>query len=140
MADGVLAMSNEERDRSHLIRGCLEHRLCQREAAGRLGISVRQFKRLVRGWKRAGDASLASRQRGRVADRLGITPIHALAPQAKGRVERANQTLQDRLAKEMRLRGIASIDAANAFSASFIALWNKKFAVPPRDATSAHRP
>lgn len=308
MADGVLAMSVEERDRSHLVRACLEHRLCQREAAERLAISVRQFKRLVRCWKHAGDASLVSRQRGRpsnnrlaadlrarisallrdkypdfgatlaaeklleleqikvsaetirqlqiqlglwkpktrrarrvfqvrqrrprfgeliqidgsphdwfeglaprctlivfiddatsrltalrfapaettrayletlrshvlehgqplavysdrhgifrvnakdaksgdgktdfgrVADRLGITPIHALTPQAKGRVERANQTLQDRLVKEMRLRGIASIDAANAFSANFIALWNKKFAVPPRDAASAHRP
>ena len=77
---------------------------------------------------------------GRVAERLGITPIHALTPQAKGRVERANQTLQDRLVKEMRLHGIASMEAANVFAPTFIAVWNEKFAVPARDITSAHRP
>jgi transposase len=77
---------------------------------------------------------------GRVADRLGIAPIHALTPQAKGRVERANQTLQDRLVKEMRLAGISSITAANAVSPSFMAGFNAKFAVPARDPVSAHRP
>jgi hypothetical protein len=76
---------------------------------------------------------------GRVADRLGIEPIHALTPQAKGRVERANQTLQDRLVKEMRLAGIGSIDAANAFAPGFMARFNSKFAVPARDPISAHR-
>ena len=45
---------------------------------------------------------------GRVVERLGIGLINALTPQAKGRVERANQTLQDRLVKEMRLRNISS--------------------------------
>ena len=300
MADGVVSMSVEERDRSHLVRAYLEHRVCQRVASERLGISVRQFKRLVRWWKQAGDAGLVSRQRGRpsnnrladdvrarisgllrdkypdfgptlaaeklvelegikvsaetirqtqvrlglwkpktrrakrvfqvrerrlrfgeliqidgsphdwfegraprctlivfiddatnrltalrfapaettrayletlrshvlehgrplafysdrhgifrvnakdsrsgdgktefgrVAERLGITPTHALTPQAKGRVERANQTSQDRLVKEMRLRGIASIEAANAFLPTCIATWNEKFAVPAR--------
>ncbi len=77
---------------------------------------------------------------GRVADRLGIEPIHALTPQAKGRVERANQTLQDRLVKEMRLAGIGSIEAANGFAPAFMARFNAKFAVPPRDPASAHRP
>jgi hypothetical protein len=77
---------------------------------------------------------------GRVADRLGIEPIHALTPQAKGRVERANQTLQDRMVKEMRLAGISSIEAANAFAPGFITCFNAKFAVPPRDPASAHRP
>lgn len=77
---------------------------------------------------------------GRVADRLQIVPIHALTPQAKGRVERANQTLQDRLVKEMRLRGIGSMGAANAFAPAFIALWNEKFAVSPSQPTDAHRP
>ena len=52
---------------------------------------------------------------------LDIEPIHAKTPQAKGRVERANQTLQDRLVKEMRLQGIDSIDEANAFLPRFIA-------------------
>ena len=77
---------------------------------------------------------------GRVADRLEIASIHALTPQAKGRVERANQTLQDRLVKEMRLRSISAMAAANRFSPTFVAIWNEKFAVPPREATSAHRP
>lgn len=52
---------------------------------------------------------------GRVADRLGIELIHALTPQARGRVERANQTLQDRLVKEMRLQNISLIEAAHGF-------------------------
>ncbi len=77
---------------------------------------------------------------GRVADRLQIEPIHALTPQAKGRVERANQTLQDRMVKEMRLLGVSSIDAANAYAPAFMATWNKRFAVPPRELASAHRP
>ena len=58
---------------------------------------------------------------GRVAERLGIEPIHALTPQAKGRVERANQTSQDRMVKEMRLHNICSIEVANGFSSAFIA-------------------
>lgn len=77
---------------------------------------------------------------GRVADRLQIAAIHASTPQAKGRVERANQTLQDRLVKEMRLRGVAGLEAANAFAPAFIAKWNARFAVPARDPRSAHRP
>jgi hypothetical protein len=77
---------------------------------------------------------------GRVAERLSIEAIHALTPQAKGRVERANQTLQDRLVKEMRLRNISSMEAANGFSPTFVETHNKRFAVPPRDPASAHRP
>jgi transposase len=75
-----------------------------------------------------------------VTERLKIEQICAHTPQAKGRVERSNQTLQDRLVKEMRLNGITGIEAANAFAATFIALWNKKFTVPARDEANAHRP
>jgi hypothetical protein len=77
---------------------------------------------------------------GRVAARLGIEAIHALTPQAKGRVERANQTLQDRLVKEMRLRNISSIEDANAYLPEFIERWNNRFGVKPRNEISAHRP
>lgn len=77
---------------------------------------------------------------GHVAERLGIEPIHALTPQAKGRVERANQTLQDRLVKEMRLRDIATMAEAEAYLPMFMAAWNRRFAVAPRDGASAHRP
>ncbi len=51
---------------------------------------------------------------------LDIESIHANTPQAKGRVERANKTLQERPVKEMRLRGINNIKAANAFLPEFI--------------------
>ena len=65
MTAGVLSMNTKERDRSHLIRQTQEHRLSQGEASERLGIGLRQFKRLVRQWKPDGDAGLVSRQRGR---------------------------------------------------------------------------
>ena len=71
---------------------------------------------------------------------LDIQPIHANTPQAKGRVERANETLQDRLVKEMRLRRIDSIDQANAFLPEFMADYNRRFAVPPQNPHHAHRP
>ena len=77
---------------------------------------------------------------GRVAERLRIELIQATTPQAKGRVERANQTLQDRLIKEMRLRGVSDMAGAQAFSREFIELWNAKFANPPLQAADAHRP
>ena len=77
---------------------------------------------------------------GRVAERLRIELIQAQTPQAKGRVERANQTLQDRLVKELRLRGISNIAGAQAFAGEFMESWNAKFARPPLDPASAHRP
>jgi transposase len=308
MVGGVLAMSGGERDRAFLVRQAIEGRLSQREASERVGIGVRQFKRLVRNWRAEGDAGLVSRQRGRpshrrlpdalrmrisgllrekyadfgatlaaeklaeldqikvsaetvrrlqidlalwrpkkrrakrvfqlrqrrprfgeliqidgsphdwfegrgprctlivfiddatsrltalhfapvesgkaylaalreqvlahgrplafysdrhgifrvnaknaqsgdgktefgrVVDRLGISLINALTPQAKGRVERANQTLQDRLIKEMRLSNINSMAEAKAFLPGFMIRYNERFAVPPTDATPAHRP
>jgi len=76
----------------------------------------------------------------RLTERLQIEQICALTPQAKGRVERANQTLQDRLIKEMRLLAISSIAEAEAFFPKFTASYNAKFAVDPRDAEDAHRP
>jgi hypothetical protein len=76
----------------------------------------------------------------RVTDRLNIEQICAHSPQAKGRVERANRTLQDRLIKEMRLRNISNIAEAEAFFPAFIKAHNAKFSVPPKDETDAHRP
>jgi transposase len=69
MADGVLLMSGSERERAFLVRQSVEGRLGQLEASERLGISVRQFKRLVRAWRCDGDAGLVSRQRGRPSHR-----------------------------------------------------------------------
>jgi len=79
-------------------------------------------------------------QFGRALKELDIELICAHSPQAKGRVERANQTLQDRLTKELRLRGISTVAAANAYLPEFIADYNERFAVTPRSAESAHRP
>jgi len=66
--------------------------------------------------------------------------ICANSPQAKGRVERANQTLQDRLIKEMRLLGINNYEQANAFLPQFIRDYNRKFAVSPASSLDFHRP
>ena len=55
---------------------------------------------------------------------LDVESIHAGSPQAKGRVERANRTLQDRLVKEMRLRGICGMEAGNAYLPAFMADYN----------------
>jgi len=71
---------------------------------------------------------------------LDITLICANTPQAKGRVERVNQTLQDRLAKELRLHLISDLPTANAYLPEFRADFNRRFAVVPRDPTDAHRP
>lgn len=76
----------------------------------------------------------------RAARALEIEPILALSPQAKGRVERSFQTLQDRLVKALRLAGIETIEAANAFLPAFIARYNARFGKVPRNLEDAHRP
>lgn len=79
-------------------------------------------------------------QFGRAMKELDIQIICANSPQAKGRVERANQTLQDRLVKELRLRDISSMEVANAFAPEFCEDFNRRFAVVPRSDHDAHRP
>ena len=79
-------------------------------------------------------------QFGRAMQELDIQIICANTPQAKGRVERAIQTLQDRLPKEMRLRGIATRTAGNAYLPEFIQDFNQRFGEEPRSAVDAHRP
>jgi hypothetical protein len=77
---------------------------------------------------------------GRALAGLEIEAIHAHTPQAKGRVERANQTLQDRLVKELRLRSINDLAGANAYLPAFMADFNARFAVAPSSTEDAHRP
>jgi transposase len=79
-------------------------------------------------------------QFGRAMQALDIQIICANSPQAKGRIERANQTLQDRLVKELRLQGISDIDRANAYLPEFREDFNRRFAVAPRSHHDAHRP
>jgi transposase len=75
----------------------------------------------------------------RIIEQLGITSIPALSPQAKGRIERLWQTFQDRLIKEMRLAGIATLEKANLFLESFIPAYNQRFSKTPRDPQCAWR-
>lgn len=79
-------------------------------------------------------------QFGRAMQELKIQILCANSPQAKGRVERANQTLQDRLVKEMRLRDISNMEQGNAYLPEFIADFNQRFCVPARSQHDAHRP
>jgi transposase len=77
-------------------------------------------------------------QVGRALDRLGIEHIAAYSPEARGRSERMFGTLQDRLAKELKLAGMADIEAANRFiSEVYLADHNARFARPPELAESA---
>lgn len=85
-------------------------------------------------------SSDALTQFGRAMRELEIQIICANTPQAKGRVERVNQTLQDRLVKEMRLRTISSMQDGNAYLPQFIDDLNQRFAVEPRSSLDAHRP
>ena len=79
-------------------------------------------------------------QFGRALTDLNIDIICANTSQAKGRVERANKTLQDRLVKELRLQGINDIDSANQFLPGFIKQYNQKFHKPPLRDNNLHRP
>lgn len=79
-------------------------------------------------------------QFGRAMHQLDVQLLCANTPQAKGRVERVNQLLQDRLVKEMRLRGVSNIAAGNAYAPEFIADLNARFAVVPQSQEDAHRP
>jgi hypothetical protein len=79
-------------------------------------------------------------QFGRALHQLNIDIICANSSQAKGRVERANQTLQDRLVKELRLAGISTMEAGNAFLPTFMDEHNRRFAKAPRDERNLHRP
>ncbi len=77
-------------------------------------------------------------QVGRALARLGIEHIPAYSPQARGRSERLNRTFQDRLVNELRVAGIATIEAANVYLADrFVPQHNATFARLPRDPASA---
>jgi len=86
------------------------------------------------------DFGRGTTQFGRVLFELNIDIWCANSSQAKGRVERANLTLQDRLVKELRLRWISTREAANAFAPHFMADFNARFAKPPKSQFDAHRP
>ena len=79
-------------------------------------------------------------QFGRALAELNIEIICANSSQAKGRVERVNRTLQDRLVKELRLEGISDFDSGNRFLEGFMVRFNERFAVAPHHPGDQHRP
>jgi transposase len=78
-------------------------------------------------------------QFGRALEELGVEVIYAHSPQAKGRVERLFRTFQDRVIKEMRLKGIGTIEAANTFLEEYLPRYNKRFTVMPARPGNLHR-
>jgi hypothetical protein len=78
-------------------------------------------------------------QFGRALAELNIEIICANSSQAKGRVERANRTLQDRLVKELRIENVSSIDAGNTFLPGFVTRFNERFAVRPAKTVDLHQ-
>lgn len=76
----------------------------------------------------------------RALKELGVEVSHAHSPQAKGRIERLFRTFQDRVIKEMRLRGIRTIEEGNTFLEGYLPLYNKRFSVRPREKEDFHRP
>lgn len=98
-------------------------------------------------YKSPGEPTLEEQLDGRVPhsqfhrclDELGSQLIHAQSPQAKGRVERLFKTLQDRLVKELRLAGIATLADANRFLDGYLPQHNRRFAVRPAQAGDLHR-
>lgn len=93
-------------------------------------------------WTRAEELQgyQAPTQVGQAFRALGIRHLVAHSPQAKGRIERLWETLQDRLVAELRLAGITTSPAANAFLATFVPGFNAHFAVPAAVAVAAYRP
>ena len=75
---------------------------------------------------------------GRALTELGVEIIHANSPQAKGRIERLFNTLQDRLVKEMRLKGISNIEEGNSFLVRYLPVYNRKFAIKPNRRENLH--
>lgn len=82
---------------------------------------------------------VAYTQFSRACHELGITLIAASSPQAKGRIERLWETLQDRLVLEMRLAGITTIEEANLFLPTFIDRFNNRFSVVAENSELAYR-
>jgi transposase len=90
------------------------------------------------------EASIANDRKptqfGRAMRELGVTQVFAHSPEAKGRVERANGTFQDRLVSELRLAGASTIGEANSILEAFLPRFNKCFGVPAVQPEPAYRP
>ena len=99
------------------------------------------FQRNDEHWTRAEELAgkQSPTQLGRALEQLGIAQIPAYSPQAKGRIERAWRTFQDRLVSELRLAGAVTLAEANAVLARFCADYNRRFARPAAEAANDFR-
>jgi transposase len=92
---------------------------------------------------KAGEASYVDKvkptQFGRAMRELGVTQVFARSPEAKGRIERANGTFQDRLVAEMRLAGVSTIEEANSVLEVFLTRFNERFGVRATDPEPCYR-
>lgn len=111
-------------------------------AAEILGMHPRSVRRWRERYEQFGYHGLIDKRYQRPSQRrVGIEHIPAYSPQARGRSERLNRTFQDRLVNELRVAGITSLEAANAYLAEvFLPRHNATFARPPRDPASAFVP
>lgn len=113
----------------------------------RYGIPLKVYLDKHTTYKSNGKATLEEELEGkeplsefeRALEELGVEVIHAHSPQAKGRIERFFGTLQDRLVKEMRLRGIQTIEEGNLFLEEYWPIYNRQFAVGAKEKEDFHR-
>src|SRR5215211_2101911 len=110
------------------------------EAHGRPVAFYSDKHSVFRATKRDAEGGQGMTRFGRALAELGIEILCANSSQAKGRVERVNRTLQDRLVKELRLAKISSIEAGNAFLPGFIERFSARFAITPARPDDRHRP
>ena len=104
-----------------------------------LSIYLDKFSTYKVNHKNATDNKDMITQFQRASNQAGFKLIFANSPQAKGRVERMNQTLQDRLVKELKLAGITTIEKANEFLVEYIPKFNSRFAVVPNKQANLHK-
>ncbi len=81
----------------------------------------------------------AKTQFARLLNELNVKIIFARSPQAKGRIERSFETLQDRLVKELRLAGVSTLEQANLFLEEYLPKYNAQFAIKPFKKSNLHR-
>ena len=149
-----LTMSRKERERLTVMAGIQQEELTLVPASALMGVCYRQSKRIWRRYQDAGDAGLVHRLRGqpsarrkppptqfgRALEPLGVALILANRPPAKGRVERMNGTLQDRLVKEMRLAGINDMESANRFlDGKYLQAFPRRFKREAASPVAVHR-
>jgi transposase len=122
-----------------LIKGIIEHRGLPLALYSDRSIIFRSATARGEDSESLATARLKATHFGRAMIELGVTQIFAQSPEAKGRIERANGTFQDRLVSELRLAGASTMTEANAVLEAFLPRFNERFAVPASQLGTAYR-